>query len=87
MRISMIAASVFISAACLVGCSNTDSEGLMRSQSGELVDVHQDYVGDNFMFRVKNGDPYYYENGAKVYVNRGDGNNAPDRPTSWNGDK
>lgn len=68
------------------GCQYSNSEGSMRTQSGEFVTIQQDYVGERVLFKAKSGKPYYYENGAKVYVNQGDGLRAPDRPTKWDKD-
>ena len=54
------------------------SRGYMSTQSGERVEVYQNEW---------NGQEYYYENGAKVIVNRTGGTSTGDRATRWSGDR
>ena len=68
------------------GCMSWNDQYGMKSQSGESVEVKRDYFGVP-PFAIPVSDPYYYENGAKVYVNQGNGEGAPARHTDWNGDK
>ena len=49
--------------------------GGMTTQDGTYVIVYKDHTGE-----------FYYHNGAKVYVNYGQGAAAPIRPTHWRGD-
>lgn len=65
---------------CLGGCNHIfgfgdNTSGYMTTQSGERVSVQRDIWGND----------YYYERGAKVWVNEGGPTRAPDRPTSWYG--
>ena len=54
----------------------------MKTQSGEEVIVHRDAF-----FGMPLGPDYYYENGARVEVNEGAGNDAPQRPTDYPNDR
>jgi hypothetical protein len=70
------------------GCISDHSyEGSMKSQSGETVFVQRDQVFSPFFGSYKTSEPYYYESGAKVYVNEGAGSGAPSRPTEWKNDQ
>jgi hypothetical protein len=59
----------------LSGCGmiSAGSQGSMVTQSGQAVTVSRDIWGKD----------YYYENGAKVYVNETGGIQTSDRPTDW----
>jgi hypothetical protein len=62
----------------IIGCEShydrTDpTNGTMRTQSGESVRVYRD----------SDGRDYYYENGAKVFVNVGGPTQTKDRHTTW----
>ncbi len=73
-----VALVVFATIPLLTGChqlvtGRDPAQGYMRSQSGEVVQV----------FRDLRGREYYYERGAKVYVNEAGGTRSPERPTRW----
>jgi hypothetical protein len=68
-----------LSALLVLGGCVSGYEGSMKTQSGENVSVYK----DSFMYLGGVGTPYYYEDGAKVYVNETDSDSTNKRKTQW----